>query len=112
MKDPIESRKEYIISLLKKYWEYDENIDRENMDNDTIDKMGHLLIIRDENKRKELINTYKVEQIKKMKEQRKKAEDLLARVKNLTLKIREAKAKMEENKNIDAIEDIISNIPN
>ena len=110
MNDPKQERKNYIISLLKKYWEYDETIDRENMDNDTMDKISHLLITRDENKRKDLIKTYEEEQIKDLKEQRKKAEELLTKVRELTIKIREAKTKLEEDQNIDDIEKTISEL--
>ncbi len=107
MKNPAQEKKDFIISLLKKYWEYDKNTDRENMDKKTIDRICKVLITTDANKRNELINTYQEEEMKEMKEKRRKAEELLMKVKKLSTQIKEAKSKLNDEKDIENLEEQI-----
>lgn len=107
MKNPAQEKKDFVISLLKKYWEYDENIDRENMDKKNIDRICKVLITTDANKRNELINTYKEEERKEMKEKRRKAEELLMKVKKLWNQMKETKSKIGDEKDIENLEEQI-----
>jgi len=107
MNNPKENKKNYLISLLKKYWEYDKDVNRENLDNDSIDKMYDILVIKDEKKREELLNSYKEEEIKKMNEKYKKAQELLAKVKRLSIQLRESKSDLADKKDIENLEDQI-----
>lgn len=101
------TKKEYLISLLKKYGEYDEGVDRENIDNETVNRMSKVLVTKDEGKRGELINSYIEEEKKEMKERRKKAEELLAKTKKLLIQVKEAKANLKDKKDIEDLEEQI-----
>lgn len=98
------NKKEYLISLFKKYGEYDETINWDDLDSKSIDKMYDVLVIKDEQKRAELINSYKEEEIKKMKEKRKKAEELLGKVRKLSNQIKEIKSNLEDKRDIKDLE--------
>lgn len=110
MKNPIQEKKDYLISLLKKYWEYDKKVDRKNLNKKDLDRIYKVLITTDENKRNELINAYKEEEMKEMKEKRRKAEELLIKVKKLSNQIKEAKWKLNDEKDIEDLEKAISTL--
>ena len=107
MKNPAQEKKDFVISLLKKYWEYDKNIDRENMNKKTVDRICNVLITKDEKKRNELLNSYKQEDMKQMKEKRKKAEELLMKVRKLSNQMKETKSKLSDEKDIENLEEQI-----
>ncbi len=117
MKNSKQEKKDYLISLLKKYWEYDEKADRENIDDKTIDKIYDILLIKDDNERNEMINKYKEDELKEMEEYnqkrkdlRKKAEDLLQKTKKLHLDIKIDKIETKDKKDLKDIEEQISSI--
>ena len=107
-KDPIQEKKDYLIFLLKKYGEYDKNINRENLPSEKIDEIYEVLSIRDEEKRNEKINEFKQKEIQKMKELRKRAEHLLQRIRKLSIKMKEAKSSIKDNQDISDLENQIS----
>ena len=107
MSAPKGNKKEYLIFLLKKYWEYEKGIDRENLDNDTVDKMYDILVIKDEEKREELLNKYKEEEIEKMREKNKRAQELLRKIRKLSNQLKESRSELKDKRDIEDLEDQI-----
>lgn len=105
-----QEKKDYLISILKKYGEYSEDIDWENIDSNTIDEIYEALITDDKTKRNEIINSYKKREINNIKKQRKDAEDLLLKTQKLSNSIKEKKSEIKDNKNIENLESQIENM--
>lgn len=111
--DPFaKKKKKYLISLLKKYGEYDDNVDWENMSPETVDEIYSVLLIKDEDKRKEVIDGYVNRDAKKMHELRNRAENLLRKVRELSIKKNEIISDIEDKADLDNLENKISEMDN
>ena len=69
--------------------------------------MSDILVIKDEEKREELLNKYKEEEIEKMREKNKRAQELLRKIRKLSNQLKESRSELKDKRDIEDLEDQI-----